>query len=183
MSKAPRAETTRLTENEGMLLALVLRQQPVKPYQLHKIYENSPISSINASKGQVYPAIRRLKERGLIESKKVEGDGRNPETLVATDAGVEAVRRWVNDIEDSHIVLDDPLRTRLLSLELLGPQERLEWVARAKALVKERSERVETYNRSVTLPFQDHVARNARKMLHGKMEWLDELLYDLAQRK
>jgi DNA-binding PadR family transcriptional regulator len=183
MSKAPRAEKTRLTENEGVLLALVLRQQPVKPYQLHKIYENSPISSINASKGQVYPAIRRLKERGLLESKKVEGDGRNPETLVATDAGVEAVRGWVNDIEDSHIVLDDPLRTRLLSLELLGPQERLEWVARAKALVKERSERVEAYDKSVTVPFQEHVARNARGMLEAKMSWLDELLYDLASRK
>lgn len=163
-----------------MLLALILRQQPVKAYQLHKFYEESPVSSLNASKGQVYPAIRRLKERGLIEARKVKGDGRNPEVLGATTAGREAVRRWLLTIDDSHVVLDDPLRSRLLSFDLLSPQERLEWVARAKALVKKRSAIISAYDQKVEVPFQVHVARNANALLQAKMDWLDELLFDLA---
>ncbi len=57
----------KITEHEGMLLALMLRQQPVTAYQLFRFFETSPVTSINASKGQLYPAIRRLRERGLIE--------------------------------------------------------------------------------------------------------------------
>ena len=42
-----------LTEHEGMLLALIIRQQPVRPYQLYKMFEQSPVTSINSSKGQL----------------------------------------------------------------------------------------------------------------------------------
>ncbi len=173
----------KLTENEGVLLALIMRQQPCKPYELHKIYEQSPVTSINASKGQVYPAIRRLRERGFVTATKVDGDGRNPETLTVTEAGRAAVKSWVSAIDDSHIVLDDPLRTRLLSFDLLSNQERLEWIARAKELVKERADRLTRYDNAVTVPFQDHVARSSRSLLELKMGWLDELLYDFAKRK
>ena len=78
----------KVTEHEGLLLALVLRQQPVTAYQLFKIFEQSPVTSINASKGQLYPAIRRLKARGFLTARKVAGDGRNAEDLqVHRDGG------------------------------------------------------------------------------------------------
>src|SRR6185369_9769143 len=82
----------KITEHEGMLLALVLRQQPVTAYQLFRFFETSPVTSINASKGQLYPAIRRLRERGLIAGRKVAGDGRGAEALSVTKAGEGAVR-------------------------------------------------------------------------------------------
>src|SRR3712207_1604832 len=72
---------TALTENEGSLLALVLRREPITAYEIVKIYEQSPTTSINSSKGSVYPMIKRLKERGFVGSERVPGDGRNAETL------------------------------------------------------------------------------------------------------
>lgn len=170
-----------LTEHEGMLLALVLRRQPLSAYQIFKLFEQSPISSINSSKGQLYPAIRRLKERKLLKAKPVSGDGRNSEQLSVTPAGKEAVRAWAKAINDSHIVLDDPLRTRILSFDVLTREEQLEWIARAKALVKQRREVVDTYNRSVEIPHQSFVYQNVMDILRVKMEWLDELLYFFAK--
>lgn len=174
---------TKTTEHEGMLLALILRQEPVTAYQLFRMFEHSPVTSINASKGQLYPAIRRLRERGLIEARKVAGDGRNSEQLTITKLGREAVRCWTRDIEPAHIVLDDPLRTRILSLDVLTREERLEWVARAKALVKQRRAIVEEYNSSVTVPYQDFVYASVVDALQLKMEWLDELLFHVASSK
>ena len=176
MSKA----TNGITEYEGALLALVLRPQPVTAYQLFKAHEQSPVTSFNASKGQVYPAIRRLKERELIEARKVAGDGRNSEVLSATEAGRKLVRDWVDDIDPSHIILDDPLRTRMLSLDLLSREEKLAWVARAKGLVRRRAQVVEEYNQSVDVPFQQFAYRSVMEALRVKNEWLDELLSHVA---
>jgi DNA-binding PadR family transcriptional regulator len=170
----------RLTEHEGMLLALAFREQPVTAYHLFRLIGESPVTSINASKGQVYPAIRRLKERGLIESRKVAGDGRNAEELVVTEAGCRAVTNWTLTIGEAHIVLDDPLRSRVLSFDLLSRSQQIEWIVNAKALVKKRRETLDAFNSTVTLPFQELAYRSAAGALNAKMEWLDELLYAIA---
>ena len=67
-----------VTEHEGMLLALVFREQPITAYQLFKIFEESPVSSINTSKGQIYPAMRRLKSRKLVRAQKVTTASSSP---------------------------------------------------------------------------------------------------------
>jgi DNA-binding PadR family transcriptional regulator len=169
-----------VSEHEGMLLALVIRQQPVTPYQLFRIFERSPVTSINASKGQIYPAIKRLKARGLLTGKAVAGDARKSEELSITPEGKLAAREWARAIDSSHVVLDDPLRTRVLSFELLSREEQLEWIAKAKALVKERGALLDEYSRSVSVPHQPIVHRSATELLRTKMEWLDELLYAIA---
>lgn len=170
----------RLTEHEGMLLALLSREQPATAYQLYRIFEQSPVSSINASKGQLYPAIRRLRERQLIGGVKVAGDGRNAEELCLTEAGLEALRLWVKDIDLTHVVLDDPLRTRMLSLDALGKGDRLQWIAQAKALVKAKREILEDYVQIVEVPYHRIATLSAMEALRVKMEWLDELLYAVA---
>ena len=178
MNAKPR-ENVKLTEPEGRLLALIVRQQPATAYQLYKLHEQSPASSINSSKGQVYPAIQRLKDRGLIKARAVRGDRRNTEELSVTPRGLEAARQWAKAVEPSLVNVDDPLRTRVLSFDLLSREEKLEWVANAKAAVKAVAERFEAY-RSVEVPYQDLMYKNASELLRAKMNWLDEVLYEVA---
>lgn len=163
-----------------MLLALILREQPVTAYQLVKVHEQSPVSSINASKGQVYPAIRRLKDRGFVTSEKVVNDRRQSETLSTTALGQAAVRQWLTNLELSHVAIEDPLRTRVLSFDLLTREERFEWIIRAKKLVKERQDLIERFGESISEPYQQKALFNAIVTLSAKMKWLDELLYDVG---
>ncbi len=90
------------------------------------------------------------------------------------------MRAWVQEIDGAHIALDDPLRTRILSFDLLSREERLQWIARAKALVKQRRAIVDDYNKSVTVPYQDFAYASVVEALRVRMEWLDELLYHVA---
>lgn len=175
-----RSDQLKLTEHEGILLSGILRQQPVTAYQLFRATEASPVTSINASKGQIYPAIRRLKARGFVAAQRVAADARKSEKLYVTDRGYAAVRQWTLTLNDSHIMLDDPLRTKVLSFDVLSRTERLEWIASAKALVKKRREILDEYNRTVKLPYQGFAYRSAVEMLRLKMEWLDDLLYEVA---
>ena len=166
---------TRLTDDEGTFLSLLLRIQPATAYQISKVYADSPVSNFGTSKGKIYPMIRRLQERELIASTTVAGDGRGSETLKATAAGKEAIRRWVRDIRPAHLLLEDPLRTRVQSFNLLSLAERLKWLASAKAQLSEKLRQVEEYGAEVDVPFKDFVHDNAVTSIQARISWLDRM--------
>lgn len=168
--------TSDLTDNEGTLLALVLRQQPITAYQIAKIYEESPVSNFNTSKGKIYPLIRRLRERGLLAAQAVRGDARGTERLVCTDAGREVIRCWAKQIRPTHLLLEDPLRTKVQSFDLFTRDEQIQWVVDAKALLTQKLRQVEEYGRQVDVPYKSLVHDNAVSSLRARMEWLDRVL-------
>jgi DNA-binding PadR family transcriptional regulator len=172
-----------LSDSEGTFLALVLRIQPVTAYQVSKIYEESPVSNFNTSKGKIYPLIRRLTERGFLDRLPVEGDARGTEQLCCTPAGKKALRLWVKEIRPSHLLLEDPLRTKVQSFDLLTPAEQIDWILRAKEAIGAQSERLEAYGGEVSVPFQDFVHDNAERSLRARNAWLDRMLAELLRRK
>ena len=164
-----------VTDNEGSLLALVLRRQPATAYQLLRIYAQSPVSSFNESKGSLYPLIRRLKARGLIAAQPVDGDGRKAERLSCTAAGRAAARQWVMRLEPRHVLPDDPLRTKAISFGLLDADERRAWISAARELTKAKIAEVEAYLIGLDLPYKEAIEANAIGALEARLEWLDRL--------
>lgn len=170
-----------LTDNEGPLLALVLRTQPITAYQIAKVYEESPVTNFNTSKGKLYPLVRRLRERGLISAQAVEGDARGTERLVCTRLGKRAVKAWVQETRPGHLLLEDPLRTKLQSFDLLTREERIDWIEKAKAQLLQKLEALEEYRAEVEVPFKDLVHDNAVSQLRSRMDWLDRTLRRIAK--
>src|SRR5215470_5352986 len=122
-----------LTDNEGALVALVQRKGPLSAYQIAKDYATSPIYTFNTAKGKLYPLIDRLIERGLLSSNQVRDDRRGTKLYSCTDAGRDALRTWVGSFREEHELPPDPLRRKLQALALLGREEQLAWVERARA--------------------------------------------------
>ena len=86
------------------------RAEPITAYQIAKVYEDSPVSNFNTSKGKIYPIIKRLREAGLLRATSVPGDARGTETLSTTAKGREAVRSWVKSVRPAHLLPEDPLK-------------------------------------------------------------------------
>jgi DNA-binding PadR family transcriptional regulator len=172
-----------LTDNEGTLLALVARAEPITAYQVAKVYEESPVSNFNTSKGKIYPMIRRLREAGLLRAKIVRGDARGTELLETTKKGREAVRGWVKEIRPAHLLPDDPLRTKLQTFDLLSREERNEWITEQKVQMLSKLEAVEEYGRQVSVPYQDLVHDNAVRSIRNRMDWLDLVLNRVIREK
>jgi len=170
----------RLNDHEGTFLALVLRLQPTTAYQVSKVYEQSPVTNYKTNKGKIYPIINRLVERGWLEKHAVLGDGRGTEQLSCTPAGRRAVRDWVIEIQPSHLLLDDPLRTKVQSFGLLTKDERRRWVVHAKSQLNDKLADLEAYGREVEVPFKRLVHDNAVRSIRTRMDWLDSLLFELA---
>ena len=164
-----------LTENEGSLLGVVSRMEPVTTYQLLKAFEQSPVASFNSSKGGVYKAVNRLKAAGLLRAEPT-GGARNSEALSCTEAGLDALRTWVRELRPTHALIFDPWRTRVLSLDLLSRDQQIEWVVDAKNIIEEKMREVERYRDKATLPLSEIAYLDAMGSLSRKGSWLDRLL-------
>ena len=169
-----------LTDNEGALLGLVLRVQPVTAYQIAKIYKESPVNSFSASFGKLYPIIKRLKLAGLLDAERVQGDARRTERLVCTSAGQEAIRQWISRPKQGHALLEDPLRTMVQSFDLLTKEQQVEWLLAMKAMFMAKLEELQVYRTDTAIPYKDFVLDNAFSSLRARMDWLDRMLLQVA---
>lgn len=163
-----------LTDDEGTFLSLLLRVAPATAYQIRKVYADSPVSNFGTSNGKISPLIRRLRDRNLIRGVPLS-KGRGSETLECTAAGTEAVRSWVKSIRDNHILLEDPLRTKVQSFGLLTRAEQLEWVADASLALRSKLDEVELYSAAVDVPYKALVHDNAVASIRARLQWLERL--------
>ena len=76
------------------LLGLI-QQKPASGYDLRKVFTETPLASLSASPGAIYPALRRLEERKLVTG-IVEGSGlRQRKMLRVTAAGCDELKQWL----------------------------------------------------------------------------------------
>lgn len=80
---------------EQALLGL-LHQEPRSGYDLRKIFGSTPLAQFSDSPGAVYPALRRLEERGWIAPAPLQREGgRGRRALGLTAAGRRAFLTWL----------------------------------------------------------------------------------------
>ena len=164
-----------LTDNEGALLALIVRRQPVSAYQIGRAFEESPIHTLNTSKGKLYPLLHRLHERGLLSAGTVEGDRRRTQLFECTDEGRVALKSWVCSIRSEHDLLHDPLRKKLQAFDLLTPAEQQDWVEMAANRLRTRLSQVEAFEAECEGPLGPLMKENARQALEARLRWLESL--------
>jgi DNA-binding PadR family transcriptional regulator len=77
------------------LLGLIL-QQPQSGYDLRKVFVSTPMGLFSDSPGAIYPALRRLEQRGWIASGPAPRAGRRRRVFAPTDKGRAAFTEWVS---------------------------------------------------------------------------------------
>ena len=91
----------------GYALLGLLQQQDRSGYDLRKIFSTTPMTSFSDSPGSIYPALRRLEQRGLVRSRIQERSGlRRRRLFHLTPAGIPELKRW----QKQPIVRDDIVR-------------------------------------------------------------------------
>lgn len=176
-------KTSPLTDNEGALLALILRRQPISGYQIGRAFDDSPIHTLNTSKGKLYPLLQRLHQRGLLSADSDESDRRRTQLYQCTEAGRAALKDWALAIRPEHDLLHDPLRKKLQAFELLTPEEQESWVNEACARLRTRLAEVDAFEAECEGPYGPLMKDNAREALEARLRWLERLHASLPQRK
>lgn len=177
-------QTDILTDHEALLLSEVRRQQPVTAYRLIKSYGIDSASVANSSKGHVYPMIRKLAQRRLLLSKAVPGDARGTETWECTEEGLKALREWLRTTQSTHLLLEDPFRTKMMSFDILNREEQLEWIFDAKNALKEKLGELEQASNLINIPSTPYIKLahdNAFSSIRSRMDWLDRILFIIME--
>lgn len=171
-----------VTDGEALVLSLIERMQPITAYQIRKVLAESPTTNISNSTGKIYPIIRRLKKAGLVAATAVEDDLRGAERLTCTERGKQVMRRWVKTVGTSYLLLEDPLRTKVLSFGLLSKSEQLRWLNEARSDLAAKLEEIEAFARKYPGPIHDLAHANARLTTAARIAWVDQALKKLAKK-
>jgi DNA-binding PadR family transcriptional regulator len=121
-----------LTDFEQVLIGLVATE-PSTGYELKRRFTETPLGVYQPSSGTLYPALRRLELRGLLQAEP-DGNGRARRRFVyhITEEGLTAHAAWVRlPVNPATIAGDLPLHLmRFVMMEqLLSQPEVLEFLA------------------------------------------------------
>lgn len=100
-----------LTELEGAILAEIHNGGHETAFQVRRAFAQSLSLEWKGSAGAVYPAVKRLRERGFISASAVR-DGRGGRRLRLTENGKAAMLAWSCDVKAATSVGLDPFRLR-----------------------------------------------------------------------
>lgn len=123
-----------LTDLEGAVLAEIARRGVATSYMVTRAFASSPSEFWSGSAGAVYPLIKRLLARGMVTAKS-DADGKRARLdYRLTDAGKAAMEIWLLDAKRASGMGFDPLRTRLVHLELVDAKQRQKFLEQVRAI-------------------------------------------------
>jgi len=120
--------------------------EPSSGYDLRRIFTTTPMGHFSTSPGAIYPALRRMERRGLIEGSIERGDTLRPRRIYSV---TREGRRVLRERLSQHVTNDD-VRWRLDELmlrfsfmgEIVGKERSSEFLA-------ELVERIDAHVRSL----------------------------------
>ncbi len=116
-------EDNPLTEVEGAILSEIAHRENTTAFRVRRAFELSPSIEWSGSSGAIYPAIRRLRGRGLIAGEETT-DRRATVRLSLTAAGHSAMLAWACDEDRASSVGIDPFRLRAGIWQQMGSRDR-----------------------------------------------------------
>ncbi len=161
---------------ENLVLARIERDGPITAYRVRALIEASPTDALSSSTGSIYPLLRRLQARGLLE-RGAARDGRGTRLLSVTEAGSVQVLRWLLSDDGARHLAEDPLRTKASFVGRLTPAQRRRWLRAALRASEEKLAQIEAFFEREALPEVDYWAHeNAVRLMRARIGWLQTWL-------
>jgi len=174
----------------GYALLGLLHQQPFSGYDLRKIFASSPIGGFSDSPGAIYPALRRLEERGMVSSDVQRSNGlRTRRVFKITPRGLASFKTW----QSKPIAREDIIREFGELLLRFAFMDQTFGPKRAAAFLREFAKELSSYIPSL----REHLDTHAKQMplsgrlalelgIHeyeARLEWARKSIARYAQRK
>ncbi len=147
-----------LTPFEHILLGLICTA-PSSGYDLKRIFATTPMGVYQPSSGTLYPALRRLEQRGLVQAQASSGQGgpsaRHRRVYEPTQAGRAAHLDWLRTPVESATVSPDlglHLMRFVMMEHLLPPDEVLAFVQSLADTLAALTAQLERYAATADVP-------------------------------
>jgi DNA-binding PadR family transcriptional regulator len=170
---------TRLTEVEGCALGVVWQRGPCTAYEVRMEFAISSTPRWSASAGSIYPALKRLLARKLVEAAAEDWGPRSRTRFAITRRGLAALHRWVGPPFAAGVVgpAFDPLRTRSCFLGAMARPARARFVDHARRATRTALGALRAEARRPFAPgdFEAMSVSGSILELEARLSWLDQL--------
>lgn len=172
-TRQPR-ENQILSDLEGATLAALAQHGSATSYQLASEFAASPSEFWSGSSGAIYPMMTRLEKRGLISGKAGHTGARARVLWSLTPTGQRAMMAWLMDVERASGMGFDPLRTRLIHIDLIPPAAREGFLAAVTE---------QTRTKATPSGFQDRppLQRVHETWIASRLAWLKQVRVKLLK--
>lgn len=162
---APRDPLT----NTGRVLLGMIAEGHATGYSIKAEIERSTRLFWGASVGGIYPALRRLRDAGLVSVRDDPRGGAVRHRYELTEAGHEALDRWLTDPGEPVMEMRNEALLRLRFAGVLEHAQQVTVIARMRALHERRA--IELQNRIDAGGFDDPLHRMTLEFGLGWHRW------------
>jgi len=138
---APKRPALRsLTELERCVLGVVWLHEPCSAYTVRRDFLHSTSAYWSGSAGAIYPVLERLDALGLVRATELPWGSRTKKEYRVTPKGRRELEGWIRPPLEPWTAAPtfDPVRTRLVFLELLEPAGRRAFIDEAERNLREK---------------------------------------------
>jgi DNA-binding PadR family transcriptional regulator len=178
-----------LTNLELVLLG-ILAQDSLSGYSLRKQFATTPLGHFSDSPGSIYPALQRLRRRGLLRIlKEKPANGRRAQRFTVTPKARGELRHWLHGPVTRHEVLadfDGLLLRFVFRAQLFGDSSAREFVVDLGKQVQEIIRELEVYlaGPGSALPTAGRLAvESGLEGYRGNMRWIERAAAELGRSK
>lgn len=179
-----------LTTLEYALLGLV-STGPMSGYDVHKVFATTPLAHFSSSPGAIYPALRRLERRGLLQAALDRTTETRPRRVFSlTPDGEAALDIWLRQsvtreelvsTTGASILRFSLMGGRLSDTEVVAYLQG--WRAELEAYVAELRARWTTTEAQAQMPLHAKLAlENGLQGFEGEVRWIDDAIEQLRRR-
>ncbi len=160
---------------------MISRHEPVTAYRIVRLFEADPVSGFNESMGQVYPAINRMSDRGLVAGERIDRDRRQTVKWTLSQHGEHELREWAQDFKPDDMILADPLHPKVLTLGLMPYQDRLDWLSRVKQDLSDKLIDLEAAAQGLCSYDARLIHDGLLSSARARMDWLDRVFVETVK--
>ncbi|MHC4844703.1 MAG: PadR family transcriptional regulator [Planctomycetota bacterium] len=128
------------TELEMVVLGIIWKQGPCTAHAVRMEFAASKTSHWRGSAGSIYPLVRRLEGRGLVNSKAGHRKRQARRLYSIASAGEALLRDWLGGPQADEVFSThyNPVRTRLYFLGVLPPRKQKAFLMAAEESIRRR---------------------------------------------
>jgi DNA-binding PadR family transcriptional regulator len=159
-----------LSDLEGAALAVVVRLGSATAYAIARDFADSPSEFWSGSAGAVYPMVKRLVSGGLlVVDPAFAPSKRGGIHYQVSPAGKAAMTGWLLDVDRASDMGFDPLRTRMLNLDLVDKAD-------ADAFLLQVLKRTKVKAKNVPIGVQPRMGVISSLWWKSRVGWIKQLI-------
>jgi DNA-binding PadR family transcriptional regulator len=152
---------------------------PMSGYDIHRVFETTPLAHFSSSPGAIYPALRRLAQRGLVDAKlDTRTEARPRRVFALSQKGKGALGAWLRRAVTREELIRGsgaPILRFALAEDRLTPEEVLAYLESYRRALESYLEELEEHARAMAANAGLHLRLALDQGIRGyqsELEWV-----------